>query len=182
MSNSLWSATLPVASAHVVPDGFSLRLAEPGDLGELGRLYWESYGGSRSTMTLDEGIDDIRRTFGGDYGMLLPTASLAAWHGDELVGAVFTVLDAPWDDAPSGPFVVELYVARSVRRRGVGRALTSAAMTAASSLGHRRISLRVEDTNAPARAHYTGAGFAADGAAASATATATGDDELDAAG
>jgi ribosomal-protein-alanine N-acetyltransferase len=55
--------------------------------------------------------------------------------------------------------ILTLAVRPEARRRGVGRALLSAAMAAASGAGARRMLLEVAATNRAARALYEGAGF-----------------------
>lgn len=59
--------------------------------------------------------------------------------------------------------ILTLAVAPAVRRRGLGRALLDAAACEASRRGARTMFLEVSSANAPARALYAGAGFAAIG-------------------
>jgi GNAT superfamily N-acetyltransferase len=112
-------------------------------------------------MTLDEAGTDVRAARAHEYGRWLPDACLAAWRADLLLGAVITVLDPPWDDVPPGPFVTDLFVVPEVRRRGVGRALLTAARRAAADAGSGEVGLRVDDTAPEARALYASAGFRA---------------------
>lgn len=59
------------------------------------------------------------------------------------------------DDVPE----IGMAVARDHRGKGVGSALLSAALDAARELGHRALSLSVEDGNTAARALYERHGF-----------------------
>lgn len=94
----------------------------------------------------------------GVYGRWLTNASLGAWCGDELVGAILTVSDAPWPDIPKGAFIIDLFVIPQARRRGVGRVLVQAAWAECPS----GLSLRVDATAVEASALYTHLGFTLD--------------------
>jgi ribosomal protein S18 acetylase RimI-like enzyme len=160
MSNTLMVAE-PVTGTESVatPAGVALQLLEERDLGAVGEAYWRTYLGTPDEMTLTEATDDVLASWRGDYGRWLADGSLGAWHDGELVGAVLTVTDAPWDDAPPGPFIIDLFVVPGARRRGIGRALVR---NVQSRLGV-SIALRVDDTAAEARALYTDLGFRARG-------------------
>jgi ribosomal protein S18 acetylase RimI-like enzyme len=150
-------ATLPAPSALAAApslEGVLLREATRADAQAIAAAYHESYKGE---WTPAESLEDIERAFDGGHGALIPQASLAAVGADgAIVGAVLTVLDAPWDHTPRGPFVIDVFVVPGARDRGIGRALMLAAM--AGSPGH-SIALRVEDDNAAAIGLYRSLGF-----------------------
>ena len=141
------------------PEGVGLVPAAAAGIAAIGRAYWESYGGEAADSTLDEAVEDVRRAFHGAYGRFRADASLAALAGDAVVGAVLTVQDAPWDDVPPGPYVIDLFVVAPHRRAGIGRRLMVAAMAAAVAAGGTTMALRVEDDAVAATALYTALGF-----------------------
>ncbi|MCC6705442.1 MAG: GNAT family N-acetyltransferase, partial [Thermomicrobiales bacterium] len=97
---------------------------------ELGALYFRAYDPGVACSSLEEAVADIVASFEGDYGELIPEASLVAVLNGELIGAVMVVWRAPWPDVPDCPFVIELFTARECRRVGVARSLMLAAMNA----------------------------------------------------
>ncbi|MGH3097217.1 MAG: GNAT family N-acetyltransferase [Streptosporangiales bacterium] len=139
---------------------YRLRLCRRSDLDALGKLYFEAYDPGIAAATVDEAVADMHATFAGEYGELWMEASpVAVDHDGRIVGAVQTVHRAPWNDVPDCPFVIELFTARDQRRRGIARALLSAAIAKSTGAGCRQIALRVEADNAAALALYTGLGF-----------------------
>jgi ribosomal-protein-alanine N-acetyltransferase len=69
--------------------------------------------------------------------------------------AGFLLLGQAADEAE----IITLAVLPGTRRRGIGRALVSAAAAHAAASGATRLFLEVGEDNAPARALYAGAGF-----------------------
>jgi ribosomal protein S18 acetylase RimI-like enzyme len=137
-----------------MPAGIELREATPADAPSIATAYHASYDGEWTTA---ESLEDIERAFDGGHGALIPRASLVAEESDgSIVGAVLTVLEAPWDHTPPGPFVIDVFVVPGKRGRGIGRALMLAAMAGSPGL---TIALRVEDDNATALALYESLGF-----------------------
>lgn len=126
---------------------------------ELGALYFGAYDPGLACSTLEEAVADIVASFEGEYGELIPEASLVAVLNDELIGAVMVVRRAPWPDVPDYPFVIELFTARKFRRAGVARSLMLAAMNALTTPDNHRVALRVDFENAGARRLYESLGF-----------------------
>jgi GNAT superfamily N-acetyltransferase len=139
------------------PAGVVLRSPTPEDSVALGRLYFAAYEPGVACPTEAEAIEDIRASFAGEYGDLNLDASRLALAGDELIGAVLVVNQAPWPGTPVGPFIIELFTSRLWRRRGVARSLLadSLARTAGTA------GLRVAEGNQPARRLYASFGFVA---------------------
>lgn len=156
MANHLLVAPLPPAAP--APEVTGVRLTPIGrkDVDAVGRLYWEVYGAADGETTLDEAVADVVRALDGGYGRLVPEASLVAWASDDVVGSVLTVVEAPWPDVPRGAFIIDLFVADSHRRRGLGTALVLAAMAASPG---EAVGLRVDDDAVGARDLYERLGF-----------------------
>lgn len=161
MGNRLLLADLP--GPEVLPDpvevpGIRFGPALAAGTEALGRAYWETHGGEEGHATLAEAVTDLGRAFNGAYGRFLAEASLAAWDEADgtVVGGVLVVDAAPWEDIPCGPFVIDLFVVESHRRRGIGSALMRTAM---ATVGSGQIGLRVEDDATAARALYETLGF-----------------------
>jgi ribosomal protein S18 acetylase RimI-like enzyme len=139
--------------------GYTARAVRPDDARELGELYFDAYDPGVASATLDEAIDDIVASFGGEYGELWFEASPLVLHGAEVVAAVMTVRRATWDDVPDCPFIIELFTARSHRRRGIARHLVTSTMTTLRAAGESAVALRVGSANTAARGLYTALGF-----------------------
>lgn len=137
------------------PSGVEVRRLQPADLGAVGHAYWSAYVGTPDAMSRVQAEDDVVAAWDGQYGRLLHAACLGAWCDGELAGAVLTVEDAPWPDVPPGPFIIDLFVVPTTRRRGVGRALVAAVQHRVRS----RVALRVDDDARAARALYASLGF-----------------------
>lgn len=139
-----------VPAPHV--SGVVLRPPTVEDAAALARLYFEAYDPGVAAATEEEALEDINLTFEGGYGELAPDLSRLAWDDDQLAGALLVVERAPWPDTPDCPFIIELFTARSHRRRGVARLLLA-------SCSATTVALRVEDNNTPARSLYRASGF-----------------------
>ncbi|RZT26993.1 ribosomal protein S18 acetylase RimI-like enzyme [Kribbella sp. VKM Ac-2569] len=132
--------------------GVVLRPPAVEDAIPLGKLYFEAYDAGVAAATEQEALEDIELTFAGEYGVLAPNLSRLAWEDETLVGALLVVERAPWPDTPDCAFIIELFTARSHRRRGIARFLL--ACCAATT-----VALRVDDGNVPALELYRDLGF-----------------------
>ncbi|MDO5080160.1 GNAT family N-acetyltransferase [Buchananella hordeovulneris] len=121
-----------------------VRELEVSDCEELSQLYLDSYPPGVAAGSLEEAQAEMRLAFDGGFGQLIPEATLGAFDGDRLIGAVMTVVDPPWDDVPPGPFIIELFVAPDARSQGVATALLSLAAENCSRQGQDTLSLRVD--------------------------------------
>lgn len=156
MANALLIAQ-PSPSVDVrLVDGALVRPLNSADINAVADAYRRAYVGSPHAMTAAEADEEIVATWSGEYGPLLETASFGVWLEDELVGAILTVLDPPWDDVPPGPFILDLFVSPPHRRIGLGRALVQTVQNTLPA----PIALRVDDTAPQARALYLSLGFA----------------------
>jgi ribosomal protein S18 acetylase RimI-like enzyme len=132
--------------------GVVLRPPAVEDALPLGKLYFEAYDAGVAAATEREALEDIELTFAGEYGVLAPNLSRLAWNGDQLVGALLVVERAPWPDAPDCPFIIELFTARSHRRRGIAKLLLSECADVS-------VALRADENNTPAVTLYKSLGF-----------------------
>ncbi len=95
----------------------------------------------------------------GESGRFMPDASFVTLEGERLTGAI---LVTDWMDSP---LIAEIGVAPDRRRRGIARALLSAASTRLASVGQGRWALYVTLGNEPAIALYRSFGFGPTGGA-----------------
>jgi ribosomal protein S18 acetylase RimI-like enzyme len=84
--------------------------------------------------------------------------SLGAYDGDQLVGLALT--EARWWNKTL--WVWEFHIAKSHRRRGIGRQLMEAVVKKARQDGFRVVGLETQSTNFPAISFYRAAGFEID--------------------
>ena len=138
----------------------ALRPVTPADRDALARAYLDGYPPEVGASDPADAAAEIDATFAGDYGRLRTDASLVAEVGGRLVGAALTVERSIWDPDLDGPFLIDLFVVPSSRRRGVGESLLRAAAAACRAAGDTSLSLRVGDGTSPA-AHqlYARLGF-----------------------
>lgn len=142
-----------------VPHGYQIRTSHSDDIDELGRLYFAAYDPDVGCASEAEAIDDIRKSFTGDYGELWIEASPVIIHDGAIVGVVQTVVSAPWTDVPPGPFITECFVDREHRRLGLAQTMLNSAITSIIDSGSHTVSLRVMASNSPARLLYASLGF-----------------------
>ena len=109
--------------------------------------------------TRDDVEADWVAAFNDDYGRLLTEASLVIEDDGRIVAAVQTVLDAVWDRTPRGPFIIELIVHPTARRRGLAGALMSEVLDYLGRAGFPSVGLRVEVDNSAAKNLYESFGF-----------------------
>lgn len=76
-----------------------------------------------------------------------------------LVGAILVVRESPWDDAPDGPFVVDLIVAPDYRRRGIATTLVAEVASRCASWGFDNLALRLDPHHGGANELYSVLGF-----------------------
>lgn len=155
MPNSLMLSNAEPPVSHEPIPGVQFRPIAREDLPAVGEAYWRTYLGTPDEMSLDEATADVMAAWQGDYGRLLTSSSFGAWRDGLLAGAILTVSDAPWDDVPRGPFIIDLFVLPAYRRSGIGRALVQKVlMTEQVEVG-----LRVDDSATAARRLYQQLGF-----------------------
>lgn len=131
-----------------VPGGVRVRPLAGADLDAVAPLYLTAYEPGVAVDTLAEAVAEMRGVLDGDFGTVIGAATLVAVDAaGAVVGCIQTVLDPPWD-APSGPFVIELFVHPDARGRGIGEGLLGAAADALWAAGYSSIGLNVEPATA----------------------------------
>lgn len=138
---------------------YTIRPVEASDRLALGRLYFDSYDPGVASETLEAAVADIDESLAGTYGELWTEASPVIHSGDDLVASALTVRRAPWDGVPDAPFVIEVFTARSHRRRGLARAALAQVGAVLAQAGETALGLRVDRANHPARELYRALGF-----------------------
>ncbi len=144
-----------------VPAGVTLRLQTEADAVALGELYGNAYPIGLSSVDVDDAVEEMEAVLEGEYGDPVPGACIVAvGRGERLIGCIQVVTDAPWEGTPDGPFVIELFVHRAFRGRGLARCLLSAASSACLEQGHETFSLASLPGSSPdAYSLYTELGF-----------------------
>ncbi len=80
-------------------------------------------------------------------------------EGDVIVGALLTVRRAAWEPVPPCPFIIEVFPARTHRRRGIARAMVTWCLAVLRGDGEPSVALSVEPGNVASRRLYDALGF-----------------------
>jgi GNAT superfamily N-acetyltransferase len=143
-----------VAAGH-----YMVRATAADDIDELACTYLAAYPPDVGAVDLSAARLAMDETFRGEYDELWPAASPLAVTGNRIAAVVQMVTRAPWPGTPACPFAVEVFTHPAHRRAGLARALLSWSMRVLAEHGHRRLALRVDADNFPARRLYEGLGF-----------------------
>lgn len=129
------------------------------DIPALAALHIVAYDSPTTAENLWEATDEMRMCFDGAFGPMRDDSFIGAWWDGTLVGAVLCVTEAPWDDAPDGPCVLDLMVDPEYRRRGIATALVAELSRRADSWGSKGLVLRIDNRHAAAARLYEILGF-----------------------
>jgi ribosomal protein S18 acetylase RimI-like enzyme len=143
-----------------LPTGYDTRETTERDKSSLASIYFAAYD-RQIVGDLKAAQDEIERTFEGEYGQLDLEASPIATYLGSPVGSVMTVTEAPWDDTPPGPFIIEIMIHPDHQRRGLAEHLMLAAARRLAAGGNRTMALRVMSDNDKALPLYEKLGFVA---------------------
>ncbi len=124
------------------------------------QLYQASYA-TQFAFSLEEATAEWQATMVGEYGAIWPAASPQFMVQGKLVGSLLTVLEAPWNDLPPGPFLIELFIAPEFRRKGIATWLLALAAEACLREQKATLALRVLNANTNAKHLYAKLGFKA---------------------
>lgn len=119
------------------------------DIPALASLSVVAYGMPETAESLFDASDELHLAFGGAFGAPRDDSFVGAWLDGQLVGAIFTVLDSPWDEVPRGPFVTELMVDPQFRRQGIATALIGEIASRAERWGYDSLTLRLDLKRTP---------------------------------
>lgn len=114
------------------------------DIPALAVLSVVAYGEQPAMESLLDAGDQIRMIFEGAFGELLDDSLIGAWLEGELIGAIFGVLDPPWEDALREPYVLDLMVAPEYRRNGIASALISELAKRVQTWGYDSLTLNLD--------------------------------------
>lgn len=141
-----------------LPSGYEIRPVQENDALALAELYLAAYP-SEIVQDLAAAREEMRRTFGGEYGSLVAELSPLITTTGQVVATVMTVAQAPWPDTPAGLFVIEVITHPHHRRRGLARAGLGWLAARAQEQGFGTLALRVQAENSSAMALYRTLGF-----------------------
>jgi ribosomal protein S18 acetylase RimI-like enzyme len=125
------------------------------DKAELAQLLLDAYRGTidQEEETIEQAIEELDRTYGGEYGPFMAAESRVVERDGRLVSAT---LLTRWQDRP---FVAYAITHPQWQRRGLARSSMLSAMHAVQSGGDELLSLVVTLKNEPAYALYQSLGF-----------------------
>lgn len=141
-----------------LPAGYEVKKMSDRDKLGLAELFLASY--PRDVVkNLDESQDEMKVTFDGVYGPLDFDSSLMITRGEVPVASIMIVKEAPWDDTPPGPFIIELMVHPDHRRLGLAEHLLLEAVSVLEAAEKKTAALRVLSDNEKALPLYRRLGF-----------------------
>lgn len=149
----------PLSSSAESNDDVQVRTPTRSDIPEIGQLYFTAYEPGLVGETAEEAIADIEASWNSVYGEFWEEGSVVAELDGKIVGALLTVKQAPWDQTPDGPFIIELFVDSDVRGRGIARRLMERGLDSMASQGARSVGLRVLADSPRAQSFYRSVGF-----------------------
>lgn len=141
------------------PAGVEIATLTRYDIPVLAVLDLDAYGFETTPEALLQASEELRMTFDGAFGATTDDSFVGAWDGGTLVGAILVVRESPWDDAPDGPFVVDLIVDPEYRRRGIATALVGEIARRCKDWGYDSLALRIDARHAGAAELYDDLGF-----------------------
>lgn len=156
---TLLAEAQPLAAQPLtLPTGYVLRLMHAQDATALAALYFAAYDDT-IVPDLSAAQEEMQQTFADEYGELALTCSPVLVYDTTLVSAVMTVVQAPWPDTPTGPFIIEVFTHPAHRQRSLARAGLISAAQAALQQGWHTLALRVDAANTAALTLYSALGF-----------------------
>jgi ribosomal protein S18 acetylase RimI-like enzyme len=141
-------STTPI---DVLPGCPGLRALVPSDAEPVGRLLYDAFHGGVDDEgeTVDDAVAVVRELFAAPtVDDLRLDASFVIERSGRLIAAVVTA------NLTDEPFIAYLMTEPAERRRGLGRCLVLAVLTALAKAGDQSVTLWVTDTNSPALALY----------------------------
>lgn len=106
----------------------------------------------------DERVNMTNSIFKGQYGKVIPEASIILRKDGEIVGAVIAT-DGNKPGSQGIPIIADIFVSRELRGKGLGKALIINSLLVLKSLSHHRVQLSV-NSDSIAKKLYESMGFA----------------------
>jgi GNAT superfamily N-acetyltransferase len=146
-----------VLREQALPTEFRARSVRPNDEEALAILLFAAYRGTIGDEgnSFADALEEIRKTFRGDYGRFLPGCSSIVEEGEFLSSACLVSFFEPHN----APLVVFLMTRPELKRRGLARRVLQCSMNLLLVEGYRRLTLVVTDGNDPAQRLYDTLGF-----------------------
>ena len=140
------------------PKDYNIWSLQEKDKSRLSELYFVSY--SREIVkNLAEAQREMDLVFQNEYGLLDFSASFNIAHNNIIVASIMTVELAPWDDTPSGPFIIEIMVHPNHKKLGLAECLIKHTADKLAENGAKTVALRVMSDNLKALNLYRKCGF-----------------------
>ncbi len=130
-------------------EGLQLGTLTRYDVPALASLALSAYGDPLTAENFWAATDQIRLYFDGALGTPRDDSFVGAWLDGNLVGAVFCVLDAPFEGVPRGPFVLDLMVDPEYRRQGIATALLAQLAKRTKGWDYDSLTLRIDRNEMP---------------------------------
>jgi ribosomal protein S18 acetylase RimI-like enzyme len=140
-----------------IPAEFRSRVVRPEDKEALATLLFAAYRGTIDDEgdSFADALEEIEKTWRGDYGRFLPECSFVVEDGEYLSSACMVSFFEPH----AAPLVVFLMTRPEAKRRGLARCLLWRSMNALRDAAFSRLTLVVTDGNEPAQRLYHLLGF-----------------------
>lgn len=129
--------------------GLELATLTAYDVPAIASLLLSAYGQKLTAENFWAATDEVRLYFDGALGSPRDDSFIGAWQDGHLVGAIFSVLNCPFDDVPRGPFVLDLMVDPNYRRQGIASALVAELARRAEGWGYDSLALRLDMRQMP---------------------------------
>ena len=142
-------------AAHQRPKVTGMRSPVEGDSSQLAKLMCAAYRGTIDDEgeSEDVALEEVRKTFAGEYGAFLPHCSKVVAPSQELLHAT---LVTRWEGRP---FIAFSMTEPSAKRTGLARACLVNAMQDLRVQGESELRLVVTLANLPAMSLYESLGF-----------------------
>jgi ribosomal protein S18 acetylase RimI-like enzyme len=144
-----------------LPAGVRYRPVRELGIGPLAQSDWDAFRGTADASLFSDTLEGNTRLLqgilDGELGRFLDESSVALDEGGRTLGFALVV-----EESPKVGVLVDLAVAPTERRRGLGRLLMTRILRALVALGYARVRLWVTEGNRPARALYKSFGFRTD--------------------
>ncbi len=130
-------------------EGLELGTLTAYDIPALASLSLVAYKQPETAENFWAATDEMRLYFDGALGTPRDDSFIGAWVDGVLVGAIFCVLDSPFEGVPRGPFVLDLMVDPEHRRTGIATSLVGLLGKRVEEWGYDSVTLRLDMRQMP---------------------------------